>query len=165
MRLVLLAQAGSSRSAKSAWIITGTATQEIQKNILRLQLNLAARTESAGHPAHAGGQKFAHEQCAGDLLQILEDMVCWAARWEQSAGSFGPGCCTPSPGSLETAPQCHGPWFLYWRDRPGHLPERLTPQADHYGAAIGSDPDRNRCTFPGSASHTGVNAMNHPMYA
>jgi TatD DNase family protein len=78
------------------------ATQELQKTILRLQLDLAARV---GLPVilHMRESKDApHEQCAGDLLQILE---VWVAGLYTGNNPLAerPGVLHSFSGSLETA--------------------------------------------------------------
>ena len=97
--------------------------QELQKNILRLQLDLAARM---GLPVilHMREAKDAlHEQCAGDLLQILEAWIA-GLRLAKNPLAERPGVLHSFSGSLETARQAHAPRFLHRRDRPRHLRER-----------------------------------------
>ena len=78
------------------------APQELQKNVLRLQLDLAARV---GLPVilHMREAKAAlREQCAGDLLQILETWIAGLRLWKNPLAQR-PGVLHSFSGSLETA--------------------------------------------------------------
>ena len=92
----LLKPSGSSDTSSTSKIVAigeigldyywDSAPHDLQKNILRMQLALAAE---AGlpvilHMREAGDAP--HGNCAGDLLQILEEWVLGAALREESAG-------------------------------------------------------------------------------
>jgi TatD DNase family protein len=79
-----------------------SASQDIQKHILREQLNLAARV---GLPVilHMREARDAqHEQCAGDLLQILQAWIA-GLLLRKSPLAERPGVLHSFSGSLETA--------------------------------------------------------------
>jgi TatD DNase family protein len=79
-----------------------SATQEIQKHILEEQLALAARIALPVILHMREAKDSLHEQCAGDLLQILET---WTARLrlENNPLAGRPGVLHSFSGSLETA--------------------------------------------------------------
>ena len=103
---------GTSKTSDTAKVVAigeigldyywNAATRELQKNILRLQLDLAARL---GLPVilHMRESRDAqHEQCAWDLMQILEIWIA-GLRLGNNPLAERPGVLHSFSGSLETA--------------------------------------------------------------
>ncbi len=79
-----------------------SASQEIQKHIIREQLDLAARMILPVILHMREAKDSQHEQCAGDLLQILEAWIA-GLRLGRNPLADRPGVMHSFSGSLETA--------------------------------------------------------------
>jgi TatD DNase family protein len=79
-----------------------SATQELQETILRAQLDLAARMSLPVILHMREAKDSQHEQCAGDLLQILETWMA-GLRIAKNPLAGQPGVLHSFSGSLETA--------------------------------------------------------------
>jgi len=78
------------------------AAQELQKNILQLQLDLAARLELPVILHMRESKDARNEHCAGDLLQILQAWIA-GLRLTMNPLAERPGVLHSFSGSLETA--------------------------------------------------------------
>ena len=79
-----------------------SATGVLQKNVLRLQLDLAARLGLPVILHMREGKDTLYDQCAGDLLQILETWIA-ELRLGKNPLAERPGVLHSFSGSLETA--------------------------------------------------------------
>lgn len=135
--------------------------QELQKDILREQLDLAART---GLPVilHMRESKDSqHEQCAGDLLQILET---WIAGLHLTKNPLvkQPGVLHSFSGSLETAR--HGMRLGFYIGVTGPVTFRNTQARQEIIAALPLDHILIETDAPFQAPHPYRGKRNEPSY-
>jgi TatD DNase family protein len=138
-----------------------SATQEIQKDMLRQQLNLAARM---GLPVilHMREAKDSlSEQCAGDLLQILE---VWIAGLHLAKNPLieRPGVLHSFSGSLETAR--HAVRLGFYIGVTGPITFRNTQARQEIIAALPLDHILIETDAPFQAPHPYRGKRNEPSY-
>jgi TatD DNase family protein len=138
-----------------------SATQEIQKTILRAQLDLAARMGLPVilHMREAKDSQF--EQCAADLLQILETWMA-GLRLARNPLAGHPGVLHSFSGSLETAR--HAMRLGFYIGVTGSITFRNTPARQEIIAALPLDHILIETDAPFQAPHPYRGKRNEPSY-